>query len=180
PPPDHRRPPDRPRWVGPRAPPPPGRRPSRPRHLLNGARMTAGTRLPAAPPTTEPGLVLVPHTHWDREWYEPHDVFRLRLVHVLDDVVARLETDPEFRFTLDGPTAAIEDYLEIRPERRVRVRALVRAGRLAVGPFLILLDEFCCDGETIVRNLELGLARAERLGAAMPVGYLPDMFGHTA
>ncbi|HLT85722.1 MAG TPA: hypothetical protein VKZ83_15925, partial [Phototrophicaceae bacterium] len=77
--------------------------------------MTAGTRLPAAPPTTEPGLVLVPHTHWDREWYEPHDVFRLRLVHVLDDVVARLETDPEFRFTLDGQTAAIEDYLEIRP-----------------------------------------------------------------
>ena len=133
-----------------------------------------------APPTAEPGIVLVPHTHWDREWYEPHDVFRLRLVHVLDDVVDRLETDPEFRFTLDGQTAAIEDYLEIRPERRERVRALVRDGRLAVGPFLILLDEFCCDGETIVRNLELGLAHAERLGAAMPVGYLPDMFGHTA
>ncbi|QDB79658.1 alpha-mannosidase [Georgenia wutianyii] len=133
-----------------------------------------------APPTAEPGIVLVPHTHWDREWYEPHDVFRLRLVHVLDDVVDRLETDPEFRFTLDGQTAAIEDYLEIRPERRERVRALVRDGRLAVGPFLILLDEFCCDGETIVRNLELGLVHAERLGGAMPVGYLPDMFGHTA
>src|SRR5699024_706335 len=102
------------------------------------------------------------------------------LVHVLDDVVTRLEADPTFCFTLDGQTAAIEDYLEIRPEQRDRVAALVRDGRLAVGPFLILLDEFCCDGETIVRNLELGLRHAERLGGAMPVGYLPDMFGHTA
>ncbi|WP_149203034.1 alpha-mannosidase [Actinotalea subterranea] len=147
----------------------------------------AGTG-PAAPtpatPTPAPEgaapIVVMPHTHWDREWYEPHDVFRLRLVHVLDDVVARLERDPEFRFTMDGQVAAIDDYLEIRPEQRERVAALVRAGRLAVGPFLILLDEFCCDGETIVRNLELGLARAEALGGAMQVGYLPDMFGHAA
>lgn len=128
----------------------------------------------------EAEIVLVPHTHWDREWYEPHDVFRLRLVHVLDDVVARLEDDPDFRFTLDGQSAAIGDYLEIRPEQRERVESLVRDGRLAIGPFLILLDEFCCDGETIVRNLELGRALAEDLGGAMAVGYLPDMFGHAA
>ena len=133
---------------------------------------------PAAPADT--GIALVPHTHWDREWYEPHEVFRLRLVHVLDDVVTRLEADPQFRFTLDGQSAAIEDYLQIRPEMRDRVSALVRGGQLAVGPWLILLDEFCCDGETIVRNLELGIERAERLGGAMGVGYLPDMFGHTA
>lgn len=128
----------------------------------------------------DPGIALIPHTHWDREWYEPHEVFRLRLVHVLDDVIARLEADPEFRFTLDGQAAAIEDYLQIRPQLRERVAALVRGGQLAVGPWLILLDEFCCDGETIVRNLELGIDRAERLGGAMAVGYLPDMFGHTA
>lgn len=130
--------------------------------------------------TVDHGIVLMPHTHWDREWYEPHDVFRLRLVHVLDELIARLESDHEFRFTLDGQSAAIEDYLELRPENRGRVEALVRAGRLAVGPFLILLDEFCCDGETIVRNLELGISSARRLGSAMNVGYLPDMFGHTA
>ena len=141
---------------------------------------------PAGPGPADPavpadaGIALVPHTHWDREWYEPHEVFRLRLVHVLDDVVTRLEADPQFRFTLDGQSAAIEDYLQIRPEMRDRVSALVRGGQLAVGPWLILLDEFCCDGETIVRNLELGIERAERLGGAMGVGYLPDMFGHTA
>jgi alpha-mannosidase len=57
------------------------------------------------------GIVLMPHTHWDREWYEPFQVFRFRLVEVLDDVIERAVSDPQFRFTLDGQTAAIEDYL---------------------------------------------------------------------
>lgn len=125
-------------------------------------------------------IVLVPHTHWDREWYEPFQVFRLRLVDVLDDVVARAEADPEFRFTIDGQMAAVDDYLEIRPENRDRVAALVARGQLAIGPWQILLDEFLCSGETIVRNLEMGWNRAAKLGGAMPVGYLPDMFGHCA
>lgn len=124
--------------------------------------------------------VLVPHTHWDREWYEPFQVFRLRLVDVLDDVIERAERDPDFRFTVDGQLAAVDDYLEIRPENRDRVAALVARGQLAVGPWLILLDEFLCSGETIVRNLEMGWRGATELGGAMPVGYLPDMFGHCA
>ncbi|PZF79978.1 alpha-mannosidase, partial [Jiangella anatolica] len=129
---------------------------------------------------TEPRIVLVPHTHWDREWYEPFQVFRLKLADVVDDVLARAEADPDFRFTLDGQFAAVEDYLELRPQNRHRVAELVRQGRLSIGPWHILLDEFLCSGETIVRNLELGWQGAEALGGAMPVGYLPDMFGHTA
>ena len=129
---------------------------------------------------TAPGIVFVPHTHWDREWYEPFQVFRFRLVEALDQVIETAERDPRYRFTLDGQAAAIEDYLEIRPENTERVRALVAAGQLAIGPWLILLDEFLCSGETIVRNLQLGWASAEALGGAMRIGYLPDMFGHTA
>ncbi|MFE6996916.1 hypothetical protein ACFVAE_13210 [Microbacterium sp. NPDC057659] len=129
---------------------------------------------------TSSQIVVVPHTHWDREWYEPHDVFRLRLVHMLDRLLGMLESEPEYRFTLDGQAAAIEDYLEMRPENRERVVALVQRGQLSLGPFLILLDEFGCDGETIIRNLELGRASSTRLGGTMPVGYLPDMFGHAA
>ncbi|WOX14952.1 glycoside hydrolase family 38 C-terminal domain-containing protein [Streptomyces sp. N50] len=124
--------------------------------------------------------VFVPHFHWDREWYEPFQVFRHRLVAALDTVLETAETDPEFRFTVDGQMAAIEDYLEMRPENRERVAALVAEGRLAVGPWLILLDEFLCSGETIVRNLQMGWAAADELGGAMPIGYLPDMFGHVA
>ncbi|MEO3797290.1 alpha-mannosidase [Nonomuraea sp. B10E15] len=125
-------------------------------------------------------IVVVPHTHWDREWYEPFQRFRLRLVALLDEVLDTMERQPAYHFTLDGQLACVDDYLEVRPENRDRVAALVESGRLAVGPWQILLDEFLCSGENIVRNLELGMARADKLGGAMPVGYLPDMFGHAA
>lgn len=124
--------------------------------------------------------VFVPHFHWDREWYEPFQVFRHRLVTALDTVLETAEANPDFRFTVDGQMAAIEDYLEMRPENRDRVVALVTEGRIAIGPWLVLLDEFLCSGETIVRNLQMGWAAAADLGGAMPIGYLPDMFGHVA
>lgn len=123
---------------------------------------------------------LVAHTHWDREWYEPFQRFRLRLVDLMDDVVARAEADPSFHFTLDGQLAVVDDYLEVRPEALPRVVKLVASGQFAIGPWAILLDEFLCSGENIVRNLEWGLRRASELGEAMPIGYLPDMFGHCA
>jgi alpha-mannosidase len=132
-------------------------------------------------PASQPRIVhLVPHTHWDREWYEPFQRFRMRLVDLLDHVLERAEADPAYRFTIDGQMAAIEDYLEIRPEAAERVRALVEAGQLAIGPWQILSDEFLASGETLIRNLERGLLSAERLGGAMHVGYLPDEFGHAA
>ena len=123
---------------------------------------------------------LVPHTHWDREWYEPFQSFRMRLVELVDQLLDQLEADDRFCFTLDGQLATIDDYLEIRPEAEERIRALVREGRLAVGPWQILMDEFLPSGETIVRNLEMGRRRALELGGVMDVGYLPDMFGHIA
>ena len=123
---------------------------------------------------------LVPHTHWDREWYEPFQVFRMRLVDLIDQLLERMAADPRLRFTLDGQTATVDDYLEIRPEAEPLIRQLIAEGRLAIGPWMILLDEFLVSGETIIRNLEMGWARAEALGGAMRVGYLPDMFGHIA
>ena len=123
---------------------------------------------------------LVPHTHWDREWYQPFQVFRMRLVELVDRVLDMLEADPAFRFTLDGQCATIDDYLEIRPQAEARIRRFVSDGRLAIGPWQILMDEFLCSGETIIRNLESGLSRARDLGGATAVGYLPDMFGHVA
>ena len=92
----------------------------------------------------------------------------------------RLEEDERLRFTLDGQLATVDDYLEIRPEAEERIRKLVRSGRLAIGPWQTLVDEFLVDGETTLRNLAAGLARAEELGGTMRVGYLPDMFGHVA
>ncbi|WP_432922093.1 alpha-mannosidase [Microbispora sp. CA-135349] len=124
--------------------------------------------------------MVVPHTHWDREWYLPFQRFRVALVRVLDEVLDAMAADPAYRFTMDGQLAAIEDYLEIRPGRRGDVARFVAEGRLAVGPWLVLADEFLCSGETLLRNLEYGMRGAAALGGAMPVGYLPDQFGHCA
>ncbi|HEX2221582.1 MAG TPA: alpha-mannosidase [Candidatus Limnocylindria bacterium] len=125
-------------------------------------------------------ILLVPHTHWDREWYRPFQAFRMQLVELVDRVLEMLEREPEFAFTLDGQLATVDDYLEVRPNARERIERFVRERRLAIGPWQILMDEFLVSGENIVRNLEMGWARAEELGGAMPVGYLPDMFGHIA
>ena len=124
---------------------------------------------------------VVPHTHWDREWYKPFPVFRMQLVELLDGLLDTLDELPAYRhFQLDGQMAVIDDYLEIRPGARDRLHRLNRAGRLTMGPWYTLPDEFLVSGETHVRNLRLGLDRADEVGGAMAVGYLPDMFGHVA
>jgi mannosylglycerate hydrolase len=123
---------------------------------------------------------VVPHTHWDREWYLPFQRFRLQLVGLVDRLLDLMEADERYRFTLDGQLTTLDDYLEVRPESEPRIRRLVEEGRLAIGPWHVLMDEFFVSGETILRNLEQGLRRGEELGGAMRVGYLPDMFGHIA
>src|SRR6478609_2249372 len=133
-------------------------------------------------PAAAPRLVnVVPHTHWDREWYKPYPLFRMQLVELLDDLLPRLEGDGSFaHFQLDGQLAVVDDYLEIRPDQGDRIAALNESGRLSFGPWYTLPDEFLVSGETHVRNIRLGLATAQRFGGSMQVGYLPDMFGHVA
>jgi alpha-mannosidase len=123
---------------------------------------------------------VVPHTHWDREWYLPFEAFQLRLAAVVDEIIEVLQADPSFAsFTLDGQAILLEDYLDARPEQEPRLRALLSTGRLEVGPSYVLPDELLVGGESLVRNLVMGRAVCERFGAnASPVGYLPDSFGH--
>ncbi len=125
---------------------------------------------------------VVPHTHWDREWYQPFEVFRARLVDVVDGVLALLaEPDGRYRrFTLDGQAVVLDDYLAVRPERRAEIEDRVRSGRLRIGPWYVLADEFLVSPEALVRNLRAGRAACEALGGAMPVAYTPDSFGHVA
>ena len=97
---------------------------------------------------------VVPHTHWDREWYEPFQTFRLKLVDLLDRLIPLLENDPSYsRYLLDGQMAVVDDYLEVRPEMEDRLRRLAASGRVAMGPWYILVDEFLVTGETIIRDL---------------------------
>lgn len=126
-------------------------------------------------------LFVVPHTHWDREWYQPHELFRWRLVRMVDEVIEHLEAHPEYAcFNLDGQAIVVEDYLALRPERGERLAALVRAGRVVIGPWWVQPDEFLPTGESHVRSLLRGIRYARRLGACSRVGHCADQFGHIA
>jgi alpha-mannosidase len=122
-------------------------------------------------------VTLVPHTHWDREWYEPFDVFVERLVSMMDTLLD-LAAAGFPHFHLDGQTAMIDDYLARRPERTDELARHVRAGRLSAGPWVTQMDEFLVSSESHVRNLRMGLERARALGDDPMCGYLPDQFGH--
>jgi alpha-mannosidase len=126
-------------------------------------------------------LHIVPHTHWDREWYLTFQQFRIRLVHLMDRLLDILAHEKSYRhFMLDGQTILLEDYLEIRPERAEEIARLVRAGRLSIGPWHVLPDEFLVAPESLVRNLLLGDRVCRRFGDKMPIGYVPDLFGHVS
>jgi alpha-mannosidase len=127
-------------------------------------------------------FLVVPHTHWDREWYLPFEQFRLRLGMVVDGVLETLEGDASFTsFTLDGQAIVLEDYVEVRPENEARLRALLASSRLEVGPSYVLPDEILVGGEPLVRNLLLGRRVCRRFGVEPSgAGYLPDSFGHPA
>jgi alpha-mannosidase len=121
-------------------------------------------------------------THWDREWYQTFQDFRYRLVRLLDRVIAGWE-DGRLKGPLqtDGQAIILEDYLEIRPERRALVERLVREGRFVVGPWYVLPDEFCVSGESLIRNLRLGGEVARSFGAEpSAAGFVCDIFGHTS
>jgi mannosylglycerate hydrolase len=124
-------------------------------------------------------LHLIPHTRWRREWHLTYQQTRLRLVALIDKLLDILEADPGYQhFTLDGQTILLDDYLEIRPERAETIRRHVQSGRLLIGPWYIIPDEFLVGPEALIRNLLEGIRGAGRFGPCMDVGYLPDSCGH--
>jgi len=125
-------------------------------------------------------VYVVPHTHWDREWYATFETFRAQLVELWDQLLTLTEADPDFRFLMDGQTVVIDDYLEVRPEAKARLEGAIRRRQIQVGPWYTLPDEFLVSGETLLRDLQRGIASAEAHGGSMRVGYLPDSFGHAA
>jgi mannosylglycerate hydrolase len=120
------------------------------------------------------------HTHWDREWYLPFRAYQVRLADVVDEVMTRLEHGELPCFMLDGQTVVLEDYLELRPENRDRLKALVLAGKLSIGPWFVMPDEFLVSGESLIRNLVRGIEESRQWGCTRFTGYLPDTFGHSA
>ena len=123
----------------------------------------------------------VASTHWDREWYESFQDYRFRLVSMLDELLDHMAADPEYRyFQSDGQAIIWDDYLEIRQERREQVMAFAKEGRLRIGPWYVMPDEFIVSGESLIRNLQTGLRSAARFGTPSRTGFACDIFGHTS
>ena len=121
-------------------------------------------------------------THWDREWYQTFQDFRYRLVRLMDQILDGL-ADGQLRgpFQTDGQAIILEDYLEIRPERRSQITDMAQKGMLVIGPWYVLPDEFNVSGESLVRNLRLGRDIARSLGGKPSnAGFVCDMFGHNS
>lgn len=125
---------------------------------------------------------VVSQTHWDREWYQDFQGFRARLVYMIDELIDHMEKDPEYKhFMMDGQTIVLDDYLEIRPENRERLQKLIQDGRIDIGPWYVMPDEFLVSGESLIRNLQKGMSQSRAWGVEpMLSGFIVDIFGHNS
>lgn len=123
-------------------------------------------------------------THWDREWYKTVDEYRFKLIPVMDKILNTLRKDPDFKiFTLDGQTSILEDYLVVRGESAYEdtLKTLIRDGRLLIGPWYTMPDEFLASCESIIQNLLYGHSICDKYQAELlKTGYVCDTFGHIA
>ncbi|MBC6361699.1 glycoside hydrolase family 38 N-terminal domain-containing protein [Lactobacillus apis] len=123
-------------------------------------------------------VFVVPHTHWDREWFFTSDQAKVYLLKDLKDVLDHLETDGQYgSFLLDGQSSLIEDYLNWRPQERKRVEKLVKEKKLILGPWYTQTDQYLASGESIINNLRIGMKQSDELGGHMNIAYVPDSFG---
>ena len=120
---------------------------------------------------------VIAHTHWDFEWYFTRQDARVQFAYHMDEVLQALATNQLDYYLLDGQMAIVDDYLQTDPEKRSAMTKFITAGRLFVGPWYTQIDELVTSGESIVRNLQQGIALSASLGKTMPIGYLPDSFG---
>ena len=74
----------------------------------------------------------------------------------------------------------IDDYLEMRPERLKQVEMLVKQGKLIIGPWFTLSEDFNVSHEALIRNLLLGRKSVQKYGGKPgTVAYKPASWGQT-
>ena len=119
-------------------------------------------------------------THWDREWHHTFQDFRYYLVKLFNDILDGWENGSLLGpFQTDGQAIILEDYLEIHPERRPLIKQHAKEGRLVIGPWYVMPDEFNVSGESLIRNIRLGREIARDFGGTpSSAGYMCDIFGH--
>jgi hypothetical protein len=124
-------------------------------------------------------LCLYLHTHWDREWYLTFEEYRTQLTLIVNEILNELESGALPNFMLDGQSCILEDLQEVDRSLTERITRLMAAGKIEAGPWYVLADQLLVSGESLMRNLEMGLAVTRQFGQPSMIGYCPDTFGHT-
>ncbi|MGR3766024.1 glycoside hydrolase family 38 N-terminal domain-containing protein [Rossellomorea sp. NS-SX7] len=123
-------------------------------------------------------VYVVPHSHWDREWYFTIEDSNVLLAENLDHLLDVLEKDGDYTgYVFDAQASVVEEYLKVRPENRERLKQLVEAKRVFIGPWYTQTDSLLVNKESIIRNLLYGTKISGSFGHSMNCGYLPDIFG---
>ena len=123
---------------------------------------------------------VVPHSHWDREWYFTTSRSKVYLMKDLKDVLDTLESNHDFKyFMVDAQGSLLDDYIKWMPQDKDRITKLVKEKKLVIGPWYTQTDQLVISGESIVRNMYYGMKRCETFGGYMNVGYVPDSFGQS-
>ena len=110
---------------------------------------------------------VVPHSHWDREWYFTTSRSKIYLMKDLNDVLNTLEKDENFKFMLDAQASILDDYLKWMPQDEERIKKFVKEKRLIIGPWYTQTDQMVISAESIVRNMYYGMKRCEEFGGYM-------------
>ncbi|MDD6276362.1 MAG: glycoside hydrolase family 38 C-terminal domain-containing protein [Clostridia bacterium] len=120
----------------------------------------------------------ISNTHWDREWRFSARRTQYMLGYMLDMLLDILDKYPEYRhFHLDSQTMPVQDYLEAYPEKKEKFKKYVSEGRIGIGPWFCLPDEFTVSGESLIRNLLLGHKIGKEMGGISKTGYSPFGWG---
>lgn len=123
-------------------------------------------------------VYIVPHSHWDREWYFTIEDSNILLSENLPYLMDVLENDKDFKhYVFDAQASLIEEFLKVNSEEKERLKKLANEDRIIFGPWYTQTDSLLVNKESIIRNLLYGTRVCNKFSKSMMVGYLPDIFG---
>ncbi|WP_342268655.1 hypothetical protein [Spiroplasma endosymbiont of Aspidapion aeneum] len=124
-------------------------------------------------------IYVVPHTHWDREWYftkaTANTFMYINIEKIYNEYILKKDKFPKFVF--DSQYSIIDDYLKYSPKSEEKIKNIIKDDKLVVSPWYTQTDTFNVTGESIVRNMLTGTKESEKYGNMMNIAYMPDSFG---
>lgn len=111
-------------------------------------------------------LQLINWLRWDSGSHAGHEELAYLWIRNLDAVLAKLPEDqPICAVHVDGTASIADNYLRARPGAGDRLSGLVRSGQVWTGPWYTPPAPILASGEALIRNLLLGTAQNQELGA---------------